>query len=408
MGVGEGDDNITLRRLHESLQELYKRLQEDRDSLGRKLRQEQAEQFDAMRKVSAEAARLREQLREKCRECEDLQRRAVAPQDLGRLRRRVEDELREAEVEPMRRQLEGKIVEEQNTTAAARRQLEQEKAHAQVVEAELKERLESFELALRSKDLQLDSLRSHLEVHRQRAEDGEAEVSNLQAQIDDLEAQLRGTREQVKEREAQSQREQQVWQQTFTQKAEAERRALHEVDRLRQQEEEKLRKQMDVTEEQEEEIRSLRARLDEAEVKVRATLIEKEKEAKRLGEETSLLGEGWRNGLKQELSSVRMAAAAEKERLQRDAKASEEKLQAAELAAKAAEAKHQQLEQDRLEVMQDREEGIQQAEMRRAAEVTELRTQLTAISESFPSFDPGSRAETRSKNFREREARQTL
>jgi len=80
-------------------------------------------------------------------------------------------------------------------------------------------------------------------------------------------------------------------------------------------------------------------------VKVRATLIEKEKEAKRLGEE---------------LSSVRMAAAAEKERLQRDAKASEEKLQAAELAAKAAEAKHQQLEQDRLEVMQDREEGIQQ------------------------------------------------
>lgn len=66
-----------------------------------------------------------------------------------------------------------------------------------------------------------------------------------------------------------------------------------------------------------------------------------------------------------------------------------------ELAAKAAEAKHQQLEQDRLEVMQDREEGIQQAEMRRAAEVTELRTQLSAVQ---------GEAETRSKNFREREA----
>ncbi|CAE7223143.1 ANK1 [Symbiodinium sp. CCMP2456] len=52
--------------------------------------------------------------------------------------------------------------------------------------------------------------------------------------------------------------------------------------------------------EQEEEIRSLRARLDEAEVKVRATLIEKEKEAKRLGEETSSLGQGGRRpcGLK--------------------------------------------------------------------------------------------------------------
>eukprot|EP00913_Durusdinium_trenchii_P016215 g15239.t1 len=39
--IGLQEDNMTLKQLHESLQDLYRRLQEERDALKRRLRQEQ-------------------------------------------------------------------------------------------------------------------------------------------------------------------------------------------------------------------------------------------------------------------------------------------------------------------------------------------------------------------------------
>eukprot|EP00434_Breviolum_minutum_P009955 symbB.v1.2.008775.t1/scaffold514.1/size193457/1 len=107
------EDNATLKQLHESLQELYRRLQEERDALKRRLRHDQAEIDEVLRRTQGELARLREQLRSKCRECEELQHQALSPQELTRWRRRLEEELREAELEPIRRQLEGQIAEAQ-------------------------------------------------------------------------------------------------------------------------------------------------------------------------------------------------------------------------------------------------------------------------------------------------------
>jgi len=252
-----------------------------------------------------------------------------------------------------------------------------------LVETELQEKFDSTAQAHETCSRQLEESRRQHEAARLRAQELDTKVSEYEGRVEDLQAQLVGVRAQLQERENLSQREVQVWRTDFEQKAAEARAKMHEVHRLQQrltEEEERFRRQVDESEVQAEQLRTLQQRLEEKEVKVRATLLQKEQESKRLGEE---------------LSNLRTAQAAERERLLREVKAAEEKFQASELAAKAAEAKHRQLEQDRLEAMQEREEGLQQAEMRRAAEVTELQTQLASLH---------AEVDARNKTFRDREA----
>eukprot|EP00435_Cladocopium_sp_Y103_P066998 s239_g29.t1 len=234
-----GDDNATLKQLHESLQELYRRLQEERDALKRRLRHDQAEMDELVRRTQSELARLREQLRAKCRECEELQHHALSPQEITRWRRRLEEELREAELEPIRRQLEGQIAEAQGQARNIERLLEQERGRARVVEVELKDKLDVETTANRSKDQILERSKVTLEAERRKAEDLQVEVSRLEQQLEDQETRMRGLREQLQARELQSQQEQLVWKQELDRKVhdeQATRRENHQLQELRHEE----------------------------------------------------------------------------------------------------------------------------------------------------------------------------
>jgi len=241
------DDNATLKQLHESLQELYRRLQEERDALKRRLRHDQAEMDELVRRTQSELARLREQLRAKCRECEELQHHALSPQEITRWRRRLEEELREAELEPIRRQLEGQIAEAQGQARNMERVLEQERGRARVVEVELKDKLDVETTASRSKDQILERSKATMEAERRKAEDLQVEVSRLEQQLEDQETRMRGLREQLQARELQSQQEQLVWKQELDRKVsdeQATRRENQQLQELRHEESLRAEKQL--------------------------------------------------------------------------------------------------------------------------------------------------------------------
>lgn len=374
---------MTLKQLHESLQDLYRRLQEERDALKRRLRQEQAEQDDSTRRAQAELARLREQLRAKCRECEELQHHALSNQDFTRLQRRLEDDWREAELEPIRRHLEGQIAEAQGRARSMHRDLEQERAKMLMLEADLKDKLEVETKANRAKEQVLERSKAQVEAERRKAEDLEAEVLRLEYQMEDQETRLHSLREQVQERELQSQREQRVWKQELDRKVADEQQARREVQRYRQlydQEALEKSKQLQAFEAQGEELGAQQRRANDADVQAKAARLELEQETRCLHEE---------------MSKQRAAAQEEQMKHQKELKACEEKVQAAEMNTKALEVKHQQLDQEKLENMQEREEAHEQEKARLHAENAQLRAQLEKSD---------SQAETRRQHWQAKEA----
>ena len=358
------EDNATLKQLHESLQELYRRLQEERDALKRRLRHDQAEIDEVLRRTQGELARLREQLRSKCRECEELQHQALSPQELTRWRRRLEEELREAELEPIRRQLEGQIAEAQGHARNLERLLEQERARAKMMEAELKDKLDVETTASRGKEQILERSKATLEAERRKSEDLELEVSRLQQQLDDQETRFRGLREQLQARELQSQQEQLVWKQELDRKVSDEqqmRRENQQLKELRHEESLRAEKQLQSFEAQAEELRQQQKRSEDAEVQVKTLRMEMEQEARRYHEG---------------LAKHRAEGQEEVAKHEREMKAMEERIQATELSKKALEVHHEQLLQEKLEHFQENEEAHEQARDQLLSENEKLRAQL--------------------------------
>eukprot|EP00931_Biecheleriopsis_adriatica_P038381 TRINITY_DN21993_c0_g1_i1.p1 TRINITY_DN21993_c0_g1~~TRINITY_DN21993_c0_g1_i1.p1 ORF type:complete len:708 (+),score=253.90 TRINITY_DN21993_c0_g1_i1:57-2126(+) len=368
------EDNAMVRQMHDSLQHLYKRLQEERDALQKRLRQEQVERDEAVKELQGKLAHSREQLKVKCSECEDLQQRYMSPEDVNRLRRKFEDDIREEEFEPHKRLLEGRIAEEQRRALNLQRQLEQERSKMKLAEAELQDKLAAQDLVLHGKQQACDASKLSLEAEKKRVADLEAQASRLRCQLSDQETKAKGLQTQLQERELQSEREQSQLAEQLRLKVDEASDASRKAFQLQRQLEEEGRRQQKLIADAEalrlEQVK-LQQQLDQAEAKVQFMGAEVPEEVKRLREE---------------LSQQRSSHLAERDQHSNKLKALEEKLQAAEAASKRLE--------EKLDSLQERDDAHDQAEQKLAAENSSLRAQMEFSEKE---------SESRRQSWRERE-----
>lgn len=372
-------DGAALRDIHTELVGAYKRLQDQHDQLRHHLRQEQEERHQVVDEHQRQVTLWRMQLDAKAKDLEEVQAQISAPRELDTIRMQIAEEIEEP-YRQREKSLEAQVAAEKRKASEALRQLELQRVDHAHREQEAREHAteQVRQHKLREQALQRQVASLEAEVRTQM--DAVAAAAHARVQLNDQETKVVGLQRALQEQERRSETERKTAADELLAQGEevnAARRRTHKLQVEYDQVERRCEQLASENETVRQENSKLKAQLAETNDKL---LVSRPKEdAEKLHEE---------------LASLRKVAAAEREHLNLALKVSDDKLQAAQLAARRAEAKAKQLEEEHSDRERDWQSEREETSRSHQAELTSLRSQKEAHEKE---------TETKRQAWRERE-----